>query len=372
MSSAPGIMPAKLSRAPVLVLSALLLLTVVALSTSRGWLDWVGSPASTPPRETDDPLASPRYPVATLAVFPDEPMPLFVNPLDKVATPVLLEKGVWEPQETPWILRNIHAGDTVLDLGANVGYYTVLAARVVGAEGRVYAFEPDPESFAILEQNVLLNDLTNVVLEQKAVADEAGAITLYLSERNRGGHRIYETEEARTAIPIEAVALDDYFGAGQKKIDFVKIDTQGAEASILNGMKGLIGANPGVRMAVEFWPCGLRGIGSSGEELLGFLESYDFVFFDMGAGPRAAVVCELPVRTREELLDAHTVENRSFTNLLVSRGRGEFLRLTRELEARADALAREPGNDAARRAHEAAIQAVQAFTARATGRDSSS
>ena len=308
------------------------------------------------------------YPVADLQVFPDHPMQMYVNPNCEVISPILLRHGFWEPQETHWTLQNIREGDTFLDVGANVGYYTLIAARIVGETGRVYAFEPDPESFEILEHNVSLHRLRNVVLEQKAAADKPGSIELFLADRNKGDHRIYQTEESRPNIQIEAVTLDGYFDGDPRGVDFAKIDTQGAEVLILQGMAGLIAANDDIRMAVEFWPYGLSGLGSTAEELLTILEAHDFLFFDLGSGAGREVTPELPLRTRAELLEIHTVENQNFTNLLVARGRGELERLTQDLESKQEALDLDPAGQDPRRAHAQAVEALEQFKAHATAR----
>lgn len=321
-------------------------------------------------REAAAPAPDPSlpYPVADVRIFPDHPMPMYVNPDCKVISPILLLKGFWEPQETHWALQNLREGDTFLDVGANIGYYTLIAAHAVGETGRVYAFEPDPVSFEILEHNVRLHELGNVVLEQKAAANEPGSIELFLAADNKGDHRIYQAEESRPSIAIEAVTLDGYFETRDRRVDFAKIDTQGAEVLILQGMAGLIAENEEIRMAVEFWPFGLSGLGSTAEELLTILESHDFLFFDLESGAGTDVATQLPLRTRTELLETHTVENQTFTNLLVARGRGELDRLTRELESKREAFERTPGSADARRAYDQAREGIEQFKARAAAR----
>ena len=96
---------------------------------------------------------------------------MYLNPRDRVITPSMLAYGTWEPVETSLLLDNLRPGDTVIDVGANVGYYTLLAARKVGPRGKVVAFEPDPESFSFLKRNVKANGFTNVVLEQKGLVE---------------------------------------------------------------------------------------------------------------------------------------------------------------------------------------------------------
>lgn len=218
-------------------------------------------------------------------------------------TPRIRETRTWEPGTTQWVLQQIRRGDTFVDVGAHVGYYTLIAARVVGDEGRVFAFEPDPDNFALLRRNVTLNGFRNVVLEQRAVTAHPGSRRLYRSPKNTGDHRLAAGGEERQSIQVGAVKLDGYLrGAG--RVDFVKIDTQGAEAEVVAGMRETLRANPGIRILLEFWPYGLEAMGSSGPELLKLLES-----------------CGFTVGRAEEsrLAAAYTVENRRHTNLKLSR-----------------------------------------------------
>src|SRR5262245_13382224 len=93
---------------------------------------------------------------------------------DVVISRELAEKQIFEPFETKLVLENICRGDWVIDVGANIGYYTLLFAQKVGQRGRVFAFEPDPENFELLEHNVRQNGYDNVVLVNKAVAEKTG------------------------------------------------------------------------------------------------------------------------------------------------------------------------------------------------------
>lgn len=209
----------------------------------------------------------------------------FLDPNDKGMTEWFKRGEPWEPNESHWFVRTVKKGDTVVDVGANIGYYTLLAGHLVGDEGRVYAFEPDPANFVMLERNVRLNGLTNVVLEQKAVSNEAGSIQLFLREEHFGDHRIYQPKgESRRSIDIEAVSLDDYFRGREAEIDFLKIDTQGAEAAIAKGMKQLVRANDKLVVVIEYSPRHLRDFGSEPAELITALTNAGFAFFDLGMG----------------------------------------------------------------------------------------
>jgi FkbM family methyltransferase len=259
--------------------------------------------------------------VAALDVPGISGLKMFLHPKDKVITYRVMADGLWEENETHWVSQFVGEGDTFVDIGANVGYFTLVASRLVGENGHVYAFEPDPVAFSILQRNVRLNGLDNVTLEQKAVSNEPGSIQLFLSEENKGNHQIYETEEKRLAIDVEAVPLDDYFRDYDGDIDFIKIDTQGAEGVIVQGMDEVLRANPQAVMAVEFWPTGLSGLGTDAADFLALLRSYDFLFFDLGPG--SGGIRPLHEVHDKGLLHRFVGKGDHFTNLFVIRGYAE-------------------------------------------------
>lgn len=243
---------------------------------------------------------------------------LFLNPDDPVVTKLIVRWQTWEPNETRWFVDSVRPGDTVVDIGANIGYYTVIAGKLVGDAGRVYAFEPDPVAFELLLRNVALNGLHNVVAEQKAVSNENGAIRLYLSDENKGDHRIFETKgEERESIEVEAVRLDDYFADYTGHIGFLKIDTQGAEGAIVEGMGGLLERHPEAVLAIEFFPSALTSFGYDAKQLLETFQTQGFGFYDLGTWRPQPLRSVRP----EELLVQHTVENGGYTNLYTTRGR---------------------------------------------------
>jgi FkbM family methyltransferase len=254
--------------------------------------------------------------VATLEIGETGKIKMFLNPDDEMVTVRIAAERIWEPNETFWFLRAVKEGQVVVDIGANVGYYTLLGGAVVGEKGRIYAFEPDPVGFGILEKNVRLNGLTNVVLEQKAVSSESGSIRLFLADENKGDHRTYQTDEERESIEVGALALDDYFEGYEGSIDFVKIDTQGAEAAIVEGMDQLIKEHEEMRMVVEFWPYGLDMFGADSDELLEKLQSYGFEFYNLGVWGQPSRLMKVSIAG---LSERHTVETQSFTNLFLMR-----------------------------------------------------
>jgi FkbM family methyltransferase len=183
----------------------------------------------------------------------------------------------YEPYQTRLALEAVRPGDRVLDLGANLGYYTLLLARRVGPAGRVYAVEPDPGNLALLRANVARHGYANVTVVDKAASDRAGPARLYKSGDNQGDHRLYEGDEARPSVAVEAVRLDDVL-PGAAPLALVKMDVQGAEGRALAGMRDLLERSPGVRLLLEFWPWGLARAGTPAAAVLTDLEALGFSF----------------------------------------------------------------------------------------------
>src|SRR3989344_942009 len=132
--------------------------------------------------------------------------------------------GVYEPSQTELIKQEVKEGDTVLDIGANIGYYTLIFAKLVGPRGKVYAFEPDPKNFSLLKKNIKINSYDNVVLINKAISDKTEKIKLYFSSNNKASHTIYGSEKNTNFVTIDSIKLDDYFKTNEQDISFVKID----------------------------------------------------------------------------------------------------------------------------------------------------
>ena len=194
-----------------------------------------------------------------------------------------------------------------------IGYYTVIGSQAVGPGGRVFAFEPDPTSFGFMKKSVLANKYENVVIEMKALSDKPGTLKLYLSEENRGDHRIYQTGD-RDFIEVESVTLDTYLEAHPGRVDFIKIDTQGAEVVILEGMHETLGSNPKLKLAIEFWPHGLDEFGFTATRLLDILEEHGFELSEIGEQEG-----QVYKTSRAELLKKYTLENKLFTNIFCIR-----------------------------------------------------
>jgi FkbM family methyltransferase len=207
---------------------------------------------------------------------------------DLIISPTLKNSGLWEPVATSLAMACVKPGHRVLDIGANLGYFTLLYSRLVGKTGRVYAFEPEPENFRLLQANVDLNHAANVELSQLALADIRGHGFLYLADDNLGDHRL-SFVEGRREILVEIITAGDLLDEVDGPIHFIKLDAQGAEEAILRSMRPLVGLNSShVAVLTEFSPRLLMHMGGGIESFVKLLEDLGartMVFGEGRSGP---------------------------------------------------------------------------------------
>jgi FkbM family methyltransferase len=173
----------------------------------------------------------------------------------------------------PIIIASIvKKGDFIIDVGAYIGYYTFFFSKLVGKEGKVYAFEPEPRAFLILKNKA--KRLKNVILERKAVGDKNTKVKFYLDE-NRGESSIYkDLARSKTCIEVDMIRLDDYFHDLKDNIALIKMDVQGSEPLVIDGMKNLIKK---VKLLIlELWPYGLKVAGFEPSDIINRLILNDF------------------------------------------------------------------------------------------------
>ena len=170
------------------------------------------------------------------------------------------------------LLRRISfPGAIAVDAGANIGIYSQFLSRCVGPAGAVHSFEPSPKSFKHL--HAATRELPNVRALEAALGERSGKGELYLSSTLNVDHRSYITESfSREVIPIEIIALDDYFKPAER-VDLVKMDIQGYELHALHGARRVLADNPDIKLLVELWPHGLREAGASWLQLIDWLQA---------------------------------------------------------------------------------------------------
>lgn len=248
---------------------------------------------------------------------------MFLDPNDSLGLSIY---GVyaWESFMTKLVKEIIKKGDIVLDLGANIGYYTLIFAKLVGNDGQVIAFEPSPDNFALLKKNIEINGYKNVILEQKAISNKTERTRLYLSEPPRHtihNSTIYNLHKDHKSIKIESIRLDNYFKTYNKKVNFVKMDIEGAEYVAIQGMSNLLKENKNVKIVTEFNPFVLKEFGVEPVEYLKLLLAHGFKLYNINDEKKKL----FDVVNISELLKIYTPEKRNFTNLLCVRSKTQKL-----------------------------------------------
>ena len=155
--------------------------------------------------------------------------------------------GTWEPEVVGVVTEYVKPGMVALDIGAQSGFYALMLSKLVGPKGRVVAFEPLPANFRILEENVALNRVTNIETQHQAVGERSGKGDFEVPEPGDSlvaGPMI--TADPRGTMRVPIVSLDDFLLEHGTRVDFIKIDVEGAEGDILRGAR---------RTLETFHPC---------------------------------------------------------------------------------------------------------------------
>ena len=186
---------------------------------------------------------------------------------------------IHEKTETGIIKKEIQKGDIVIDVGAHIGYHTLIFAKLVGKEGRVYAFEANYENFKILQKNVRENNFENVICENKIISDKVGKVEMFSLDSSTANRLFDEGNNKKTEV--ESISLDQYFKEKLEKVDFVKLDIQGAEPLAVKGMEKIMDRNPKMKILQEWWPDGIKKLGNDPEKYLIELEDLNYKIIEI-------------------------------------------------------------------------------------------
>jgi FkbM family methyltransferase len=176
-------------------------------------------------------------------------------------------------------------GMIFIDVGAHVGQYSLLASGLVGMEGTVHSFEPEPETFALLEQNVVINGLRNVHIIRCALGKSFKDVELYVARPDNIGQTSLRQPNnfSGVRVKVRCRTLDDYAQEhGIDRIDLIKIDVEGAELDVLLGARGILSRNPKPHIIIEFWEEFLQAYGSSCAQVAEFLQVSGYSLFWIG------------------------------------------------------------------------------------------
>jgi FkbM family methyltransferase len=183
--------------------------------------------------------------------------------------------GLWEPDITAWVRRRLARGDVFLDVGANIGYYSLLASRMVGPHGSVVAVEASPTTFRVLLDNVAMNGVANVRALNLAASEHPGRVKLYRGSEYHSGLATVVEERgfelgAEVEAEVPAAPLNSILSAEEmRRLRLAKIDVEGAEAQVVAGMGSLIErGRPDLEIIIEIDPVRLERQGTSAEAVL--------------------------------------------------------------------------------------------------------
>lgn len=181
---------------------------------------------------------------------------LFLNTQDDSICGHLAIEGYWEFWNTAFLCRAVRPGTKIVEVGANVGYFTNLLCDLTGPEGRVVAFEPWTGNADLLERSVALNGFSRICrIDRRAVADQPGLARLQVPDRSWGGGSIMGASADlphHQAVDVAVTTLDDWCDANGYSPDFIKIDAEGAEQAIWRGMRNLRRNRPSLAVMFEF------------------------------------------------------------------------------------------------------------------------
>jgi FkbM family methyltransferase len=198
-------------------------------------------------------------------------------------------RGFSEPETAEFFYRFLRQGMVMFDVGAHLGEYTLLAAKLVGASGRVHAFEPQAHLFPVLTESVQMNGFKHVKLNCTAVSDRVGTIEFQvLKEPSMSSIRKRSSpSEIDRIVNVACTSLDIYEADRQAKIDLIKVDVEGAEKFVFQGAIELLGLPPdrSPTWIFEYAPSGYADFGYQGDYILSLLQQHGYTTWQYcGAG----------------------------------------------------------------------------------------
>jgi FkbM family methyltransferase len=199
--------------------------------------------------------------------------------LDRLVFLALHRAGVMGKEEARLLEKLVEPGMQILDVGANIGLYTLLLARLTGEAGKVFAFEPEPNLFSVLCENCAANAAHNVTPFQCAAGDTNGRATFQRATFNSGDNRLGASKSGAESIDVEVARLDEVLPV--RTVQFIKLDVQGHELAALTGMQEVLASSPNVRVLFEFWPAGLGAANASPKLLFQFFHERDFRIYEV-------------------------------------------------------------------------------------------
>jgi len=181
-----------------------------------------------------------------------------------------MSAGTYEPEQTSWFKQCLKAGDVVVDVGASFGYYTTLGSYLVGSAGMVFAFEPSPVASSVVEEAIVTSNVTNVLLTKAALGNQNAKISLFLPNTSKlHSPSVLPSNNKFIPVKVPVIRLDEFkpLVSLDRNIKLVKIDVEGYEPNVLDGMSELILSGKVENIICEF-NSGWLKLNSSNPKLL--------------------------------------------------------------------------------------------------------
>jgi FkbM family methyltransferase len=211
---------------------------------------------------------------------------MLVDTRDAMVAPWLLLDGLWESTVTQWLQQTLAPGQIFVDVGANIGYFTLLGASLVGPDGQCVGVEAHPHLAELLQRNVIINGFHGYVTTyHRAAWSEATELKLHMRRNfasnssigSIGSDALEQLGDTETTVVVDAVPLDDLL-AHLPHIDVMKVDVEGAEVQVFSGLKRILRANPRLTIVFEWAPAQIVDVGDEPAALLDLLAAEGFGF----------------------------------------------------------------------------------------------
>ena len=196
---------------------------------------------------------------------------------DDVAVSGMLALGAFEPYQMALFRKTIKPGMTIVDIGANIGLYSVIAGKLTGKNGRVFSFEPEKKNFEYLNKNVNANNLKNVQVDTTAISNEKATRNLFLFSDNTGSYSLVDNRKTNISVQVQTDTLDNILKLKAiDHVDFIKMDIEGAEYLAFEGMTDVINKSKNLTMMIEFFPNAIRRFNKEPLQFLNKIKSLGF------------------------------------------------------------------------------------------------
>jgi FkbM family methyltransferase len=211
---------------------------------------------------------------------------MLVDTRDAMVSPWLVLDGLWESHVTDWLQHTLREGQVFVDVGANIGYFTLLGAMLVGPGGRCVGIEAHPRLAELLQRNVIINGLHHhVTTWHRAAWSETAELKLHMRRNfasnssigSIGADALTRLGDTEKIVEVPAVRLDDLL-SDLPSIDVLKIDVEGAEVHVVTGLARILASNPAITVMFEWSPGQITDVGDDPATLLDLLLGHGFRF----------------------------------------------------------------------------------------------